>query len=69
MKAHVDDELVVRSPHVDEHVRFGRIVEVRGEDGEPPYLVHWDDTDHTVLVYPGPDAQVQPAHPGTDATG
>ena len=61
MKAHVDDELVVRSPHVDEHVRFGRIVEVRGADGDPPYLVHWDDTGQTVLVFPGPDAVVQTA--------
>lgn len=67
MRAHVDDELVIRSPHVDDHVRLGRIVEVRGADGEPPYLVRWDDTGHTVLVFPGPDAVVQP--PRTGATG
>ena len=59
MKAHVDDELVIQSPHVDEPNRLGRIVEVRGPEGEPPYLVRWDDSGHTVLMFPGPDAHVR----------
>jgi hypothetical protein len=68
MKARVDDELVIRSPHLDEHTRTGRIVEVRGPAGEPPYVVQWDDSGpgHTVLVFPGPDAQVRSTHEAVD---
>ncbi|GAA2414269.1 DUF1918 domain-containing protein [Actinomadura vinacea] len=40
--------------------RSGEIIEVRGSSGGPPYLVRFDD-DHTGLVFPGPDAVVEPA--------
>ena len=53
------DRLVIRSQHVDEAVRDGEILEVRGPDGEPPFLVRWADTGHEALVFPGPDAVVQ----------
>ncbi|MBB5785136.1 hypothetical protein HD596_011892 [Nonomuraea jabiensis] len=33
------------------------IVEVKGLDGGPPYMVRFDDG-HTGLVFPGPDAVV-----------
>ncbi|GAA1160544.1 DUF1918 domain-containing protein [Nocardioides aquiterrae] len=59
MHAAVGDRLVVRSAHVGESVRDGEIVEVRHEDGSPPYVVRWSDTGHESLVYPGPDAEVQ----------
>jgi hypothetical protein len=62
MKARVDDELVIQSHHLDEHTRMGRIVEVRGPAGEPPYLVQWDDSGPAVLVFPGPDAHVRSTH-------
>lgn len=39
--------------HVGEPTRDGRIVEVRGEDGGPPYVVEWSDG-HTGLLFPGP---------------
>jgi len=38
--------------------RKGEIVEVRGADGEPPYLVRFEDG-HSGLVYPGPDCVVE----------
>ncbi|MFD7845285.1 DUF1918 domain-containing protein [Nocardia sp. NPDC059764] len=38
--------------------RRGLIEEVHGKDGEPPYLVHWTDTGHRSLIFPGPDAYV-----------
>lgn len=58
MFAAVGDRLVVKSAHVDGPVRDGEILEVRHEDGTPPYLVRWSDTGHQALVYPGPDAEV-----------
>jgi hypothetical protein len=59
MKASVGDRLVVHSVHVDGPVRDGEILEVRGTDGRPPYVVRWDTDGHTGLVFPGPDATVQ----------
>ncbi len=59
MHATVGDQIVIRSAHVDEKVRDGEILEVRGPDGEPPFLVRWADTGHEALVFPGPDAVVQ----------
>ena len=38
----------------------GEIVEVRGSQGEPPYMVKFDDG-HTRLIFPGPDAVIE--HP------
>jgi hypothetical protein len=33
------------------------VIEVRGRDGGPPYVVRWSDG-HEGLTYPGPDAHV-----------
>jgi hypothetical protein len=60
MKAVPGDRLVVMATHLGEHVRDGEILEVHGSDGAPPYLVRWSDDGHESLVYPGPDAQVNP---------
>lgn len=59
MFARVGDRLVVHSAHVDGPVRDGEIVEVKHEDGTPPYVVRWSDTGHDALVFPGPDAEVR----------
>lgn len=59
--ATVHDRLVVPGAHVDAPVRAGDIVEVRGRDGTPPYVVRWDGSESTSLVFPGPDAHVEPA--------
>jgi hypothetical protein len=58
MFAKVGDRLVVRSPHIEGHVRDGEILEVKHEDGSPPYLVRWADDGHEALVFPGPDAYI-----------
>ena len=59
MKATVGDRLVVHS-HVTGHSdRAGEVLEVHGNDGEPPFLVRWSDDGHVGLVFPGPDAVVQ----------
>lgn len=64
MKANVGDWIVIVSSTLDHRARDGRIVEVRGAEGAPPYLVEWSDDGHQGLIYPGPDAHVQPFDPG-----
>jgi hypothetical protein len=61
MRAAVGDRLVVMNLHLGQPVREGEILEVHGSDGGPPYKVRWSDGEHESLVYPGPDARVQPA--------
>jgi hypothetical protein len=58
MRATVGDRLVVRGHKVGEHDVDGEILEVRGKDGEPPFMVRWDDG-HEGLVFPGADAVVE----------
>ncbi|WP_028660756.1 DUF1918 domain-containing protein [Nocardioides insulae] len=59
MKANVGDRLVVEGHTDSEHRHEGEVLEVRGEDGAPPYVVRWQDG-HEGLTYPGPDAHVMP---------
>jgi hypothetical protein len=61
MQATVGDRLHVHGAVVGQSERMGEIVEVRGERGQPPYLVRFEDG-HTGLVFPGPDALID--HPG-----
>lgn len=65
MKASVGDRLVQASSVVDGTVREGTVIEVRHEDGSPPYAVRWLDTGEVSVVFPGPDTHVEA--PGTDA--
>ena len=57
MQANVGDRLVVESARVDSPRREGEVIEVRGADGGPPYVVKWSDG-HEGLMFPGPDAHV-----------
>lgn len=59
MRAAAGDRVVIASSRIEGPVREGRIVEVRGADGSPPYLVEWSDTGQQALVFPGPDAHVE----------
>ncbi|TQM29289.1 uncharacterized protein DUF1918 [Nocardia bhagyanarayanae] len=58
--ANVGDRLHVHGHVVGEGDRQGEIIEVRGSDGGPPYVVRFTDG-HESLVYPGPDATIE--HP------
>jgi hypothetical protein len=58
MQAQTGDRLRIKGTHVGDPDRKGRIVETRGADGAPPWVVRWDDADHDVLFFPGPDAEV-----------
>ena len=59
MKTAAGDRIVIRGHKVGEHERDGEILEVRGLDGAPPYVVRWDDDGHESIIYPGTDAFVQ----------
>ena len=60
MHATVGERIVIRGKNVGSPDRHGRIAEVRGEGGDPPYLVAFDDG-HEALVFPGPDWSVERA--------
>lgn len=60
MQANVGDRLHVHGNTVGEPDRLGEIVEVRGDDGGPPFLVRFDDGAEK-LVFPGPDAVIERA--------
>jgi hypothetical protein len=59
MQATVGDRLHVHSNTVGASDRIPEIVEVRGADGQPPYLVRFPDG-HESLMFPGPDCVVEP---------
>jgi hypothetical protein len=59
MKAAVGDRIVIHGHHIGEPDRDAEIVEVRGENGEPPFVVRWGDDGHQSLLFPGPDASVE----------
>lgn len=60
MRAVVGDRLHVCGRVVGQREQTADILEVRGEDGSPPYYVRYDDG-HEALVVPGSDASVE--HP------
>lgn len=59
MKASRGDRIVIKGHRVGEHDRDCRVLDVRGPDGQPPYLVRWDDSGREGLFFPGSDAHVQ----------
>jgi hypothetical protein len=69
MQATVGDRLHIHGHNVGDPDKMGEIVEVHGKQGEPPYLVRFDDG-HTGLVFPGPDAIIEhPGHAGRSSGG
>lgn len=58
MRAKAGDWLVVKGCSVDMPEQRGRILEVRSDDGRPPYVVRWLSDDHVSTVFPGADAIV-----------
>ncbi len=58
MHAKVGDRILIGSRRVGQPDRNCEVLEVRHQNGEPPYLVRWGDTGHEDLFFPGPDAAV-----------
>lgn len=60
MHATTGDRILVHGRTVGAHEQHAEIIEVRGEDGQPPYLVRFDDG-HESLMYPGSDTEIEPS--------
>jgi Domain of unknown function (DUF1918) len=65
MKAEVGDEVLCRGRHVSDVDRVGVVVEVRGADGAPPYLVRWKDG-HESMLFPSADTLIEHRPPGAE---
>ncbi|WP_030382319.1 MULTISPECIES: DUF1918 domain-containing protein [unclassified Streptomyces] len=59
MHANVGDLVYVYKHQVGQEAYAAEIIEIRGQDGAPPYLVMYPDGHHD-LVFPGPDAVIKP---------
>jgi len=60
MRAQIGDRVHVHGRTVGAADRMGEIIDIRGHDGEPPYMVRFADG-HETLMYPGSDCVVEPA--------
>ncbi|MCU4184460.1 DUF1918 domain-containing protein [Acidiferrimicrobium sp. IK] len=58
MHASVGDRIIVKGHHVGDPDRDCEVLEVRGPNGDAPFLVRWEDAEHESLFFPGSDAVV-----------
>jgi len=63
MQACAGDRIIVRATHVGEPSRDGEVLEVRGPDGTPPWVIRWSDNGHEGLYFPSPDTVVHHSEP------
>jgi hypothetical protein len=68
MDARPGDELVIKGHRTGQPDRKGEVLEARGAQGGPPFVVRWDDTGHTTVLYPGTDCEVHGAAHGSEAS-
>jgi len=63
MRALPGDHIILATPTIEGALREGEVIETRGADGQPPYLVRWTDG-HEGLLYPGPGSvlRIDSAH-------
>ena len=59
VKASVGDRIRVPGLRVGDAPRCGEVVEVKGPDGDPPYVVRWEDGHEAVFV-PAAGVRVDP---------
>jgi hypothetical protein len=53
MRATAGDRIILAGELVDQPTRAGEVLEARGSEGGPPYVVRWEDG-HTSTMFPGP---------------
>ena len=72
MHAQVGERLLIHGRKVGHPEQHAEVLEVRGADGAPPYLVRFEDG-HEGLVFPGSDCHVDAragvVRPGGSAPG
>ena len=61
MKAAIGDKITLAAERVGQQTREGTILEVKGEDGGPPYVVEWANG-HQGLIHPGPGSVLRCEH-------
>ncbi len=67
MKAQIGERLLFHGKKVGSVDQTAEVLEVRGNDGAPPYLLRFGDG-HERLIFPGTDCQVLHGdEPGTSA--
>jgi hypothetical protein len=59
VRASIGDRIIIKGHRIGEPDRNCEVLEVRGQDGGPPYVVRWGENGHETLFFPGPDATVQ----------
>lgn len=60
MRAKPGDRIILTGELVNQPTRSGEVLEARGADGGPPYVVRWEDG-HTSTMFPGPGAGLKVA--------
>ncbi|MEU1178401.1 DUF1918 domain-containing protein [Streptomyces sp. SS7] len=58
MRATAGDQFVQHGRVVGQHDKVGEIVEVLGQDGNPPFRVRFTDG-HVGVCSPGPDTEIR----------
>ncbi|HVM54003.1 MAG TPA: DUF1918 domain-containing protein [Acidimicrobiales bacterium] len=58
LHAAVGDRIIIKGHRVGEPDRDAEVLEVRGPDGGPPFMVRWSEDGHEGLFFPGSDAEV-----------
>ena len=66
MRAEVGSRIRIHGARVGNSERHGEVLETRGEDGGPPYLVRFDDGGES-LIFPGPDCELEHQGDADDA--
>ena len=59
MEATSGDKICIHGNSVGHTDKHGEIIEVRGDHGQPPYVVRFPDG-HEQTIFPGPDAYILP---------
>lgn len=59
MRVTAGDLLVVKGQHAGQPDVHVEVLETRGVNGTPPWLVHWGEDGHEGVLYPGPGATIE----------
>lgn len=67
MQAQIGDRVHVHSFGEGHHL-WGEVLEVHGSDGQPPYLLAFNDG-HQGLIFPAPDAVIEHTELAANSAG